>query len=91
MPYWVYVLRSESGPRRYVGTTDNLEARLSRHDEGSVFSAAPYRPWHLVHSEPYRTRSQAMMRERFLKSGHGREWLDVLETELNRQSPAEAD
>lgn len=31
------------------------------------------------------------MRERFLKSGQGREWLDVLETELNRQSPAEAD
>ncbi len=50
MAYWVYILRSESANRRYVGQTDDLARRLERHNAGLVFSTAPYRPWHLVHS-----------------------------------------
>jgi putative endonuclease len=91
MPYWVYVLRSSSAPRRYVGQTDDLARRLARHSDGLVLSTAPYRPWRLVHSEHFMTRSEAMRRERFLKSGQGREFLDRLERELNRQSPPAAD
>jgi putative endonuclease len=91
MPYWVYVLRSERAGRRYVGQTDNLAARLSRHNEGLVFATAPYRPWHLVHAEQFQSRSQAVVRERFLKSGQGREFLGQLEAGLDRQSPPEAD
>ncbi len=91
MPYWVYVLRSDRTGRRYVGQTDNLAARLNRHSEGLVFATAPYRPWRLVHSEQLDSRSRAMVRERFLKSGQGREFLDQLEAEPDRQSPPEAD
>jgi predicted GIY-YIG superfamily endonuclease len=34
----------------------------------------------LIHKEKYSTRSEAMKRERFLKSGQGREWIkdDIL-------------
>ncbi len=79
MPYWVYVLRSYTAKRRYVGQTDDLERRVARHNDGKVFSTAPYRPWMLLHAEQFSTRSEAMRRERFLKSGQGREWLDALE------------
>jgi len=88
MPYWVYVLRSESANRRYVGQTDDLEQRLARHSSGLVFSTAPYRPWRLVLSEEFEVRSEAMRREQHLKSGKGREFLDQLEQRLNRQSPS---
>ena len=91
MSYWVYVLRSERVARRYVGQTDNLEARLNRHHSGLVFATAPYRPWRLIHSERFDSRSEAMRRERFLKSGQGRIFLDQLERQLNWQSPPEAD
>ena len=80
MAYWVYVPRSDSANRRYVGQTDDLERRLSRHNAGLVFATAPYRPWRLVHSEQLQSRSEAMRRERFLKSGKGRQFLDQLET-----------
>ncbi len=90
MPFWVYVLQSETAPRRYLGQTDDLEARLERHGAGLVFSTAPYRPWRLVHTERFVSRSEAMLRERFLKSGQGREFLDQLK-ERDRQSPPEAD
>jgi len=79
MPYWVYVLSSEKVSRQYIGHTENLQARLLRHSEGIVFSTAPYRPWVLVQAERFSTRSEAMRRERFLKSGKGRELLARLE------------
>ena len=91
MSYWVYVLRSVSGRRRYVGQTDDLERRLARHNAGLVFATAPYRPWRLLHAERWGTRAEAMRRERLLKSGQGRQFLDSLEARLNRQSPPEAD
>jgi predicted GIY-YIG superfamily endonuclease len=31
--------------------------------------------WHLIYSEELATRSEAMQREKFLKSGQGREWI----------------
>ena len=91
MPYWVYVLRSQSTNRRYVGQTDGLQRRFERHNKGLVFATAPYRPWDLIHSEEYATRSQAMQRERALKSGQGRQFLDRMESGHNRQSPPQAD
>ena len=48
MPYWVYVLRSDSANRRYVGQTEDLERRLGKHNSGLVFSTAAYRPWSLL-------------------------------------------
>jgi len=91
MPYLVYVLRSEAAGRRYVGQTENLRARLNRHNAGLVRWTAGYRPWRVVYSEEVGTRSEAMRRERFLKSGKGREFLDEIEHALNRQSPPAAD
>jgi putative endonuclease len=91
MPYWVYVLQSQSTSRRYIGQTDDLERRLARHNDGLVFSTSAYRPWRLVHSEKCQTRSEAMQRERFLKSGQGRQFLTNLGSDLNRQSLPEAD
>jgi putative endonuclease len=91
MPYWVYVLRSEKTNRRYIGQTDNLDARLLRHNCGMVFSTAPYTPWWLIYSEECISRSEAIQRERWLKSGQGREFLDKVEAQLGRQSPPAAD
>ena len=39
---------------------------------GVVGSTRPYRPWLMIHHEVYKTRSQAMQRERWYKTGIGR-------------------
>ncbi len=38
---------------------------------GWVMSTRPYRPWVMIHSEAYDTRSEAMKRERWYKTGMG--------------------
>ncbi|HRI12739.1 MAG TPA: GIY-YIG nuclease family protein [Verrucomicrobiota bacterium] len=46
MFHYVYILRSESEPtRHYVGRTEDLKARLQKHNEGGVPHTAKLRPW----------------------------------------------
>ena len=73
--FQVYVLPSESTHRVYVGYTSDLTQRLGQHNHGVTKSTKNRGPWALVHGEIYGTRSEAMQRERFLKSGQGREEL----------------
>ena len=79
MPYWVYLLQNEKTGQIYKGQTSDLESRIRRHnahEPGSKRYTHKWEgPWRLIHSEHYSTRSEAMKRERYLKSGQGREWI----------------
>ncbi len=76
--YYVYVLRSLKDGRRYIGSTGNLERRLSEHDRGLVKSTRHRRPLELVYHEVFDSKEEAQERERFFKSGKGREYLQQL-------------
>ena len=73
--YYVYVLRSDSTSRFYIGQTKDLADRVMAHNSGMARYTRSRGPWTLVHSEEYETRGEAMVRERQLKGGQGREWL----------------
>jgi putative endonuclease len=92
LKHTVYVLISESMGRRYVGQTDDFDRRLIEHNSPDhnprKFTSRNAGPWRLVHKEVLATRAEAMARERWLKSGIGREWLD---SAPGRASPPQAD
>ncbi|NOX37722.1 MAG: GIY-YIG nuclease family protein [Calditrichaeota bacterium] len=71
--YYTYILESELTGRLYVGHTSDLEARLLRHNEGRVRSTKGYRPWRLLKAYGFRTRSEAMALEGYLKGLKSRE------------------
>jgi putative endonuclease len=73
--YFVYVLRSETTGRHYVGYTSDLTQRLGQHDNGITKSTKNRGPWEMVYREEFNTRSEAARRERFFKTGQGREEL----------------
>lgn len=76
--FFVYVLHSESSGKRYVGQTSDLDRRLKEHNDPSPnpgkYTSRNAGRWILLHSEQYETRDAAMSREKWLKSGVGREW-----------------
>ena len=76
--YYVYVLRSFTSGIRYVGSCADPNERLRRHNAGHSKATRSGKPWVMVHSEPFATRAEAMSRERYLKSGRGRDELDRL-------------
>jgi len=73
--YCTYVLYSPSFNRIYIGQTDNLGKRIERHNLGFVRSTKAYLPWVLIHVEMFKTRSEALQREKELKSYQGREFI----------------
>ncbi|MBC7398935.1 MAG: GIY-YIG nuclease family protein [Mucilaginibacter sp.] len=76
--FFVYVLQSQKTNRRYVGMSSDPEKRLLQHNGGYNTSTKAYRPWIKVHSESFETRVEARNREKYLKSGVGREYLDKI-------------
>ena len=76
--YVVYVLKSLKTGKRYVGQTSNLEKRLKDHNSGLSVYTKNRGPWKLVFQEYYNSRSEAMLREKYLKTGKGRDFLDTL-------------
>ena len=79
MPFHVYVLKSQTTGKTYVGHTSTLQYRLQQHYDPqcklTLHTKRNRGPWKLVYHEEYQTRAEAMRRERFLKSGHGRDFI----------------
>ena len=75
----VYVLYSPSFDKIYVGYTSDLEQRLLAHNGLSEKGwTKRYRPWKLVYSETFENRTEAMIREKALKSSRGRAFIRKL-------------
>jgi putative endonuclease len=72
MPYLVYVLKSLSTGKFYIGQTNNLTRRLLEHNRGKKLFDRLNSPFETVYFEQYSTRVLAVRREIFLKTGPGR-------------------
>ena len=78
--YFVYIIKSLKDGKFYTGITVNLERRLTEHSVGrrSTISTLKRGPFKLVYKETTPDRKTARIREKFLKSGTGREFRDNL-------------
>ncbi len=74
--YYTYVLINQVNHYRYIGHCKYVPPRLKDHNYGKVKSTKSFKAWHLAHYEGFKTIVESIARERFLKSGIGREWLD---------------
>ncbi|MBN1462061.1 MAG: GIY-YIG nuclease family protein [Paludibacteraceae bacterium] len=79
MLYTVYAIRSIERNYIYVGMTSNLLERLHRHNSGYERTTKPYAPFLLLYEEKCADRLTARHREKYLKSGVGKEFLKSLE------------
>jgi putative endonuclease len=86
MEFFVYILKSTVTERYYIGQTSNLEKRIKRHNFGEMFSTKPYRPWEIIYFEKFSTRSEAMKRERYLKSPTGWNELQNIKQKYNNNN-----
>ncbi len=57
--------------------TSRLDLRLKQHQNGRVVSTRNRKPLKLTYTEQFNTKRQAEEREKFFKSGKGREYLKL--------------
>jgi len=65
--FYVYLLRSKKNGSLYIGFAPDLKARLIKHDQGLVQSTKNIRPMNLVYFEGYKSKEDALLREKRLK------------------------
>ena len=69
----VYILKSIATGKYYIGQTQNLTERLTRHNTCRSAFTKKDRPWKIVYQESFVTRAQAMQREKQIKAYKGGE------------------
>jgi predicted GIY-YIG superfamily endonuclease len=71
--FYVYILQSVQMPERfYVGFTEDLKARLKKHNAGEVPHTSKLKPWHIRTAVAFTDRQRAAEFEKYLKTASGR-------------------
>lgn len=83
MMFIVYAIFSELSEKIYIGQTIDIEVRLRQHNDMGNNHVGKYTkqnkgPWKLIYTESHNTRSEALKREKQLKSFRGREFIKKL-------------
>ena len=71
--FYVYILKSQTTRKYYVGSTQDVSNRLREHNNGESLSTRGGRPWEVVRIEEFQTRAEAVRKENQIKArGIGR-------------------
>ncbi|MEM6515717.1 MAG: GIY-YIG nuclease family protein [Bacteroidota bacterium] len=81
--FYIYALSSIERNYIYVGMSEHIEERIKRHQSGRVKTTRAYRPFNVIYIEPLDVeRNEARKREKYWKSGIGKEKLRQIRDDL---------
>ena len=81
--FYTYVLLCDNGSY-YKGFTNNLDCRYQQHLDGKgAKHTAKHKPIKIAYYETFNTEQEAVAREKYFKSGSGREWINNKIDELS--------
>lgn len=83
-PCSVYAISSLTKEYIYVGLAFDAEKRIAQHQNGKEPTTRPYRPFEVLLIEHLTNRPKARIREKYLKSGAGKEFLKDLRASRRR-------
>ncbi len=72
--FYVYIIIGKNN-YLYTGCTNNLKKRFHEHNIGDVVATKPYKPFILIYYEACLNNKDAYIREKYLKSRLGKNYL----------------
>jgi len=82
--FYVYILQSLKDFSFCVGQCDDLDCRMSKHFDGMSKYTASKRPLRLIYFEVFRTRTEALKREKEIKKMKSRKYIESLVSEWRK-------
>ena len=83
-PYYIYILFSEKHQRYYSGSSADPQKRLQSHNDSRNNGwTKRYAPWEIIHTEEFQTKKEALIREKWFKTGVGREFIKKIHADSN--------
>jgi len=71
--YYVYILKLQNG-NHYIGYTRNLKTRMQNHSKGKCITTNRIKPLKIIWYSCFNNKKQALLFEKYLKSGSGVEF-----------------
>jgi putative endonuclease len=71
----VYVIESLLDGTWYTGMAKDFTNRLNEHNQGKNRFTKGHRPWKIIYIEPHPDWGTARLREKYLKTNAGKNWL----------------
>ncbi len=78
---FVYVLRSKTTGRHYIGCSEDPQRRLVEHNAGETVSTRGRGPWEIVYQKSFATLAEARRHETGLKRKKSAKYLEWLVTQ----------
>ena len=72
MEHFLYILKSKSADKFYIGISQNPERRLEYHNTLEKGFTSRYRPWVIVFTQEFNSKSNALKVERKIKNWKSR-------------------
>ena len=82
--FYVYILQSLKDFSFYVGQCDDLDYRMSKHFDGMSKYTSSKRPLRLVYFEVFKTRTEALKREKEIKKMKSKKYIESLLSEWKK-------
>ena len=79
---WVYAISSLNFNYIYVGMSIDVNERIERHNSGRERTTRHFAPYKLIYVEECENRVEARKREKYWKTGVGKEQLRELRNKL---------
>ena len=76
--FFVYIIESQKDFSFYVGQCDDLDRRMSKHNDGLSKYTSGKSPWRLKYFESYISRSEAIKREKQIKNQKSKMFIQAL-------------
>jgi putative endonuclease len=74
MNYYTYIIKSDKDGSFYIGSTSNIERRLLEHNNGHSPYTSKKIPWKLIYLQEFKSKTEAIKREKFLKKQKNKEF-----------------
>jgi len=78
MAYFVYIIESVKDGTYYIGSTQDIEERLQRHNQGRSKYTRTKQPWKLIYVEEYKDRTAAIKKELVIKQRKSKDYIKKL-------------
>lgn len=82
--YYVYVLLSKKDKKYYIGFSTNVYKRLVQHNSGKTISTSNRRPLEIIYYEAFISKTDALRREKYLKTTKGKKGLKLILRKTNQ-------
>ncbi|MBA4310885.1 MAG: excinuclease ABC subunit C [Chlorobiaceae bacterium] len=78
MKHYIYILKSLSADKFYIGYSQNPAKRLLFHNTIDKGFTARFRPWEIIFTQEFSTKQEALFAERKIKNWKSKEMINLL-------------